>query len=142
MTVAVQCHVAVDLVGYHDDSFGMAECCETLQRFTRPYDTGWIMRVCQNQHFAFAVADRLQILEIHLVAAVRHFLQGIEYDLSAVLLWHEAERMVHRWLDYDLVVLPEQCVYRHADTLDNAGDIADPFFADVPVMMPGYPVDD
>lgn len=50
--------------------------------------------------------------------------------------------MIDRRLDDDLVILLQQSVDSHADTLHDARDVAEPLLADLPSVQPGHPVDD
>ena len=135
-------HVGMDLIGDHQEMMLVAKISQSLQRCPVPSDSSWIVGIAEHKHLALLVVNLFEVVEVHLVIAVLTHLQRIEDHLSPIAFGSQAERMVYRWLDDDLLVFMGENVDHHADALDDARDKLDPLTLHVPLMMAVYPVDD
>ena len=132
----------MDLVGEDHHAAGRAEVGQADERRAVPDDAAGVVGIREDEHPALRIDDAFEILEIHLVGAVRPLAQRVADHLAAVALGHQAEGVVDRRLDDNPLVGGEQAVYGHADPLDDAGDVGDPLGADLPAVVRADPVDD
>ena len=133
----------MDLIGNDGHMVPVADFGEFLQGLARPDDAGRVVRIREDQQPAGRIPeDRLQVLEVHVIAAVFPQDQRIVDHLAAVVLRDQPERVIHRRLDDDFVFRTQQGVDDHADSLYDAGDEGEPFFLNFPAMAVAQPADD
>ena len=151
MLVSEEGKIRVNLVTDDDEMVVIAEVGKPLQRFFRPANTTWIMRIAEDEDTALIIADALQTVEIHIVALTRclhtitflgFHLQRIPDYLAAISTWHEEEGMIDGWHDDDLLVRLAKKVSNDTYTLHNARDEVDPLGLNLPSMVLSDPVDD
>ena len=119
----------------------MADVRQPHEGFLLPDDAARVVRVGEDEQFTAVVDDGFELVEIHLVGTV-HLLQRVENHLAAHGARHDAERMIDRRLDNHLVARMREALDREADTLHDAGDVAEPLLLDFPVVFIIDPFDD
>ena len=134
-------HVAMNLVADDEDVVAVAEVGQPDQRLTAPADARRVVGIAEDEHAALVIGHLLEVVEVHLIRAVV-LAQRVVNHLAAVALGYEAEGMIHRRLDDDLLVGAGEDIDDQADTFDDAGDERQPLALDAPLMVHVNPVDD
>lgn len=114
-------HVSVNLVRDHQDVMLIAEVRQSLQGRLVPGDATRIVRIAEHEHLALLIAHLFEVIEVHLIIAVLSHFQRIEDHLSPIALRCQAERMIDRRLNDDLLVGLGEYIDHHADALDDTG---------------------
>ena len=127
------------LVADDDDAMVVAEVRQPAQRVAPPGDAGGVVRVTEHEHLG-PVDDALEVVKVHFVERFPLcLLQRIEHHRAAVALDGRAEWVIHRRLDDDPIARCCERIDGEADAPDHARHIAEPFGADVPLVMVPYP---
>ena len=124
MGAAVEGQVAVDFVGNDDDTVALADFSQLHQGFPVPEEADGVVRIAQDQGLRLRVEQLLQPLEIHPVAAVLEK-ERVVHGHPAEALDIQAEMVIHRRLDDDLVARLRKGEIGLVDGRDDAGGIAD-----------------
>ena len=125
MLPAIQGQVAVDLVREDEDPVPLADFSQLRQGFPVPEEADGIVRIAQDQGLRLRVEQFFQPLEIHPVAAVLEN-KRVVHGHPAKPLDVQAEMVIDRRLDDDLVARLGKGEIGLVDGRDDAGGIADP----------------
>ena len=103
VAVAEEGHVAVYLVAEDDNVAVVAEAGQPAQRVGGPAEACGVVRIAEDEQLAALVGHLGQLFEVHVVAAVGGWPQGVVHHLASVALGRDAEGVVDGRLDDDLV---------------------------------------
>ena len=135
MLVAEDSHIRVNLVADDDDVMLRAEVGETAQRVCIPCYARRVVRVGEYEHAALLVSHFRQILKVHRVRSVGVLPKRVVHHLAVIALRRQSERVIHRRLNDNLLVLLHEHVDDEADALHDARYEAHPLLVDAPLMV-------
>lgn len=144
MRTAIEHQVAVDFVGNHNHTVGLADAPHLGEDFAAPLDAHGVVGIAENHHAGMLLAaEALKLLKIHMIGAgglVEH--QRVGDHTPAVALHHATEGMVHRGLDNDAVALAGEIIHGKTESLHHPGHIGEFLAGHTEAMTAPQPVDD
>ena len=138
MAFAGMSQVGMDFIRDDQYSFPLADLRKGRKFLFTPDLSAGIMRIRQNQESS--LRKFFQGFEIHKITFSLFNQRDVDH-VPAVFLWRNPERMIDRGHDIDVVSRFGEIIDHHADSLNDARDIANPFRLNVPSVEFFLPID-